>query len=145
MIEPHKVLGLPPWATDEELKHRFHELALLHHPDKGGDAEAFKTIAEAYRQMLGSIRPQPPPSAPPPPANGPQPLYEEDEKMIVCQMTATVAEIKQGKVLPLTYQRSFRCMACNATVELGQPPCRACAGRGYFTKTETLHARIQAL
>lgn len=53
MIDPFKVLGLPDTATYDEIKKRYKELAVQHHPDKGGDAEKFKDIGAAY-EMIGS-------------------------------------------------------------------------------------------
>lgn len=45
-----KVLGLPPDATPAEIKSKYRQLALKHHPDKGGDAATFNKINEAYKQ-----------------------------------------------------------------------------------------------
>jgi len=44
----YNVLGVSPHATEEEIKKVFRQLALTHHPDRGGDAEKFKEINEAY-------------------------------------------------------------------------------------------------
>lgn len=52
-MDPFKVLGLPDTASFEEIRKRYKELAVKHHPDKGGDAEKFKDIAAAY-EMVGS-------------------------------------------------------------------------------------------
>lgn len=49
----YKILGLSRSASSEEIKHSFRELAHKHHPDKGGDAEKFKELNEAY-QVLGN-------------------------------------------------------------------------------------------
>lgn len=43
----YSVLGVPPTATETEIKKTFRKLALKHHPDKGGDPEMFKRISEA--------------------------------------------------------------------------------------------------
>lgn len=45
--EAMKVMGLNAGASQEELKKRFHTLAKVHHPDKGGNAETFKKISQA--------------------------------------------------------------------------------------------------
>eukprot|EP01063_Lacrimia_lanifica_P011827 TRINITY_DN18510_c0_g1_i1.p1 TRINITY_DN18510_c0_g1~~TRINITY_DN18510_c0_g1_i1.p1 ORF type:complete len:592 (+),score=154.50 TRINITY_DN18510_c0_g1_i1:83-1858(+) len=42
------VLGVARTATDREIKKAYKEQALRHHPDKGGDAEVFKKVSEAY-------------------------------------------------------------------------------------------------
>jgi DnaJ family protein A protein 2 len=44
----YEVLGLTKGASPEEIKKAHRRLALIHHPDKGGDAEIFKKIQEAY-------------------------------------------------------------------------------------------------
>ena len=41
-------LGLEPGCRSIEIKKAFRKLALVHHPDKGGDKEFFQKITEAY-------------------------------------------------------------------------------------------------
>ena len=47
----YNVLGLTKDATKEEIKIVYKKLAVLHHPDKGGDVDLFAEIAEAYRVL----------------------------------------------------------------------------------------------
>jgi molecular chaperone DnaJ len=49
----YKILNLSKGASQDEVKRSFRELAHKHHPDKGGDAEKFKELNEAY-QVLGN-------------------------------------------------------------------------------------------
>lgn len=51
MKDYYKILGVPPNATDEEIRRAYYKLAHKYHPDKGGDAEKFKEINEAYRVL----------------------------------------------------------------------------------------------
>lgn len=51
MYTPYEVLGVSPGDSLDEIKSAFKKLAMLHHPDRGGDAEKFKEINNAY-QML---------------------------------------------------------------------------------------------
>jgi len=51
-MDYYKVLGVKESSTDEEIKKSFRKLSMKHHPDRGGDAEQFKKINEAY-QTLG--------------------------------------------------------------------------------------------
>lgn len=45
---PYEVLGVPPQASKDDIKRAYKKLAVLHHPDKGGDSETFKDISRAY-------------------------------------------------------------------------------------------------
>ena len=40
-------------TTIAELKQQFRQLALLHHPDKGGDPEKFKEISLRTLSLIG--------------------------------------------------------------------------------------------
>lgn len=56
------VLGLDNRATLKTIKKAYRALALLTHPDKGGDIEEFKVVANAYGLLVGRgrvTRPQP--------------------------------------------------------------------------------------
>ena len=48
---PRDVLGLGPSAPSSSVRRAYHCLALMHHPDKGGDAAIFKAVADAYRAL----------------------------------------------------------------------------------------------
>jgi molecular chaperone DnaJ len=47
----YKILGVDKNATPEEIKAAFRRLAMKYHPDRGGDAEKFKEINEAYQVL----------------------------------------------------------------------------------------------
>lgn len=56
----YELLGVPPEATDDDIRHAYRTLARLHHPDVNPDeaeavAEGFRRIAEAY-EILGDER-----------------------------------------------------------------------------------------
>lgn len=51
MEDYYEILGVPENADEETIKKAFRELAKKYHPDRGGDAEKFKKIVEAYRVL----------------------------------------------------------------------------------------------
>src|SRR5690242_9163909 len=44
----YRVLGVPPLASEDAIKQRWHEIAKLLHPDVGGDPLHFRQAKEAY-------------------------------------------------------------------------------------------------
>jgi molecular chaperone DnaJ len=47
-MDPYKVLGVTEDTDQKTIKKAYRKLAGQHHPDRGGDAEKFKEVAEAY-------------------------------------------------------------------------------------------------
>ena len=47
----YDALGLSKGASKDDIKKAFRRLAVQHHPDKGGDPEKFKEIAQAYEVL----------------------------------------------------------------------------------------------
>lgn len=54
-MSPHEILGIPRNADLEAIKRAYRELALKHHPDRGGDARKFVEIRKAYEAMLRDL------------------------------------------------------------------------------------------
>lgn len=48
MTDYYKLLGVTKKSNQSEIKKAYRRLAVKHHPDKGGDPEMFKQVAEAY-------------------------------------------------------------------------------------------------
>lgn len=46
------LFGLPEDATAEQVKRRWHELCLIHHPDHGGSAEDFQRLHAEYKRLM---------------------------------------------------------------------------------------------
>jgi len=55
MKTDYDLLGVPDTVTPEQLKERWRALALEHHPDRGGDADAFQRLLEAYRRLIAVV------------------------------------------------------------------------------------------
>lgn len=70
--DPFAALGLSAGATLAQARERFHELALEHHPDRGGDAERMRALIEAYDQVRDSLA-RTARAAPPVQASAPKP------------------------------------------------------------------------
>jgi DnaJ-class molecular chaperone len=47
----YNILGLTPTATPDEIKKAYRKLAMVHHPDRGGDPKKFQEISEAYEAL----------------------------------------------------------------------------------------------
>lgn len=47
----YEVLGIEKSASPDEIKRAYRKLAQQYHPDKGGDAEKFKEVNEAYQVL----------------------------------------------------------------------------------------------
>ena len=48
-----ELLDLPPYAGLQDVKKRFRELAMKHHPDHGGNADKFIELMGLYEQITG--------------------------------------------------------------------------------------------
>jgi curved DNA-binding protein CbpA len=48
----YDVLGVKPTSTEDQIKQAYRKLAQEHHPDKGGDADFFQELNNAY-SVLG--------------------------------------------------------------------------------------------
>ena len=47
----YETLGVNIQASDDEVKKAYRKLAMIHHPDKGGDDKKFKEITDAYEKI----------------------------------------------------------------------------------------------
>ena len=57
--DPYQVLGVSPRANSDEVRHRYREQALRHHPDRGGSPEHMAELNRAYEQVLQHRETQP--------------------------------------------------------------------------------------
>ena len=54
MKDYYDILGVSKNASQDEIKKAFYKLAHKYHPDKGGDAEKFKEVNQAYQVLSDS-------------------------------------------------------------------------------------------
>lgn len=52
----YDILNIKKNSTQEEIKKQYKILAMKNHPDKGGDANKFKLISEAYQVLSDPIK-----------------------------------------------------------------------------------------
>jgi len=55
LINPYELLGLDCKSKREEVRHKFKSLALICHPDKGGDQKQMRILQMAYNYVLEQI------------------------------------------------------------------------------------------
>jgi hypothetical protein len=55
VLDPHAVLGVPPTASDDDVKAAYRRLARLVHPDRGGTDELFRVVATAHDVLSGAV------------------------------------------------------------------------------------------
>lgn len=52
----YRILGVPPLASEEAIRHRWLEVAKVAHPDVGGDPARFRQAKEAYEILRDATR-----------------------------------------------------------------------------------------
>ena len=55
IINPYELLGVTINTNKDELKKRYYELAILMHPDKGGNKDDMITLQMAYKFILREL------------------------------------------------------------------------------------------
>lgn len=55
MADPYKILGIDSTASDEEITQAWRKEIKTHHPDRGGNADEFRQIQEAYELLSNTF------------------------------------------------------------------------------------------
>ncbi len=146
----YKTLGVTQHSTQEQIKKAYRRLALLHHPDRGGEQERFKDINEAYN-ILGdpdkkraydesrgnvqdvfswdatfsdffkNIRRQRAANAP------------TSDKDIKFNLGVNLEQIKRGASKKIFFNRTIVCSACKGQGGKNPQMCNDCMGSGQAT------------
>ena len=58
MSSYYELLGITKDSSNPDIKKAYRKSAIKHHPDKGGDPEKFKQVAEAYEILSDPVKKQ---------------------------------------------------------------------------------------
>lgn len=130
----YETLGLSRDATEADVKKAYRKQCLKHHPDKGGDTEAFQRVKEAH-DVLGDPRKRAvyDVRGDGGPRRSEEPSKDDtvpEPKVVAC--TATLTDIALGGEATVSFRRRVGCGACDGTgarLDRAQP-CLACDGSG---------------
>jgi len=159
-MNPYKTLGITEDADEQTIKKAYRKLAATHHPDRGGDAEKFKVVAEAYailsnRDKLREWRMR---NSPPRHAGmgfddmfggGFNPFNDlfrahtqprqrrankntQDEE-VQFNLRINLEQIKKGSTQEIRFKRNKVCVRCSGEGGKGKRVCNSCGGTGTQT------------
>lgn len=149
MSDYYATIGVTKTATEQEIKKAYRRLAMIHHPDKGGDPQKFNEISSAYEVLSNPDKRR---------------LYDrggmdavsrgEDHgadmydmfqrggrrggasreprkgESVVFPFKLTLEEMYTGLTRRLRITRTICCSTCDGIGGSGQITCTPCQGRG---------------
>jgi DnaJ family protein A protein 2 len=154
MTDLYSVLELSSSASLSDIKKSFRRLALVHHPDKGGNAEKFKEITQAYEILsdeekkrkydvggMDAVKAQPQQQNPFPfPFGGggfpfgfqgfphQQQSRKGNDKHL--QIPITLEEVFSGCKKTVSFERDVLCSSCKGKGGKDVQTCKECQGKG---------------
>jgi molecular chaperone DnaJ len=140
--EALKILELDESAGEKEINKRFRTLAKEKHPDKGGDADEYKTLSEAYEYLKNPPPEQPPlqqewgsssfwPFGQTVPFRHIHVNTQPPPQPIATNIDLTFKEAVLGCTKKININRRVRCDDCGGVGEnLLHDNCETCGGRG---------------
>lgn len=134
----YETLGVDEYASAEDIKQAYRNLAKKHHPDKGGDAKKFREIAEAYEILSDDKKRE---------------AYDHREthdtgfvdefirqwtggrqfagnNTIELRVSLTFHDVCFGTKKKITVQRRAKCETCDGAGGKELTPCSYCDGSG---------------
>jgi molecular chaperone DnaJ len=129
----HDILGVQTTATEEEIKKAYRKKAMESHPDKGGDAEEFKKVLDAYEILTGKKQePKPEPQFQNPFNRNPfgNKGFRMKARPLVLEIEISVEEVFHGCTKKINYHADRTCSTCSGTGGLKFGTCNSCGGRG---------------
>lgn len=139
MANYYDILGVSKEATQEEIKKSYRKLSKEHHPDKGGDEEKFKEIAEAYSTLSD---PKKRAEYDNPQSFGRSMGFEEFFRQanrrqqsdiqpnIYHRVIIDLKDVLNGKTVPINYNSFSKCGTCNGNGGHEPETCSSCGGSG---------------
>ena len=155
-MDPYKILGVSSDTDQKEVKKAYRKLAAQHHPDRGGDVEKFKEVAEAY-SILSDDQKRSEYHARQNPQQGfsmnfedvfgrgfnpfeeffnprPQPQQRgkknTEDSDIQFNLKINLEQIKRGAKQEIGFKRNKVCKGCNGIGGRGKKICSGCGGTG---------------
>ena len=158
-MDPYKTLGVSEDTDQKEIKKAYRKLAAQHHPDRGGDEEKFKEVAEAY-SILSDDQKRQEYHARKNPRRGfgmgiedifgrgfnpfeeffsPRPTRRREQKKntedgdIQFNLRINLEQIKRGATQEIEFKRNVICKDCRGNGGGGKKVCAHCGGLGTQT------------
>jgi len=159
-MDPYKILGVPEEADSQTIKKAYRKLASQYHPDRGGDAEKFKEVAEAYsvlsddqkredyharrngptnfnygfrfEDLFGGLNPFEEFFSPRP-SQRRQVKKNTEDSDIQFNLAFTLDQIKDGIQQTFVFDRNQACSDCAGEGGMGKKACGVCRGTGVQT------------
>ncbi len=133
--DPYKILGIPPWATLEEVKEVFRRRIKSCHPDLGAgiasNVEEFQAVKKAYETLLKKLAQQTKPqsgypanSSAVPPVDGAF-LFLEISPQDALKGAVIETKLWDGE------EFCFKCQGAGKIQDKGQKICQECHGKGH--------------
>lgn len=132
-MDYYVTLQIEKTATQKEIKKAYKKLALLHHPDKGGNPEEFKKISEAYLVLSDENRRMEYDN--PMPSNLNDLIFSQFFKQkapkqkcsdLQVKVAISLFEVLNGTTKKIKITRKTTCKSCVKNVSF----CKTCNGSG---------------